>query len=581
MRKARELDSEIPDAAIPGLPKAQLGLVAKTLGADLGMVGRSVVAAVALMIGLHPAPAEADPQSTVMQACHALVGRELPPQSQTLPAGAARVTEAELVSAGQPDSFCAVKGAIEPIDPAAWPVLFQVNLPMDWNGKAIQFGGGGLNGRLVTGLDLHRDAPPGPTALQRGYVTSGTDGGHPVSREIQEFALNDEALDNHAHAAYRKTYDVMRWLIQEYYAAEPRRIYFFGGSEGGREGLVMAQRYPELFDGIVSVVPVLDWVGVNLAGYNQFLLHRAGGAMSPAHVGLWQRAVLEACDTLDGISDGLVARYRGCDEMPAIRSYRCQDGGEGEGCFSDQQLQLIEAYASPYSYSVTLSDGMVDLPRYGQGGEAFPGNIIPMVVSSPDRPDNDIGFPRYSSGDIRYFIARDPVFVGPVDMNVYGERTQEISELMDAPNVDLSAFRSRGGKLILRSNTSDALVPPGSVWRYYERLRDRFGAQTDDFVALYVSPGTSHGGDGRLTNGGAVPSRFDLLAALDNWVEHGALPEKPELAAFAEGSLEPTATLPLCRYPDYPHYNGTGDPREAASYRCTPTNGQQDLGVVR
>ena len=159
---------------------------------------------------------------------------------------------------------CQVVGAIAPVDPKAPPIRFQVNLPTQWNGNSLQYGGGGFNGVLITGLALTPSARPDrPAPLARGYVTYGTDSGHQNAPNVplQAFALNDEALVNFAHASYKKVRDVAVELMKRRYGAAPKKLYFFGSSEGGREGITMAQRYPADFDGIFSRVPVINWVG--------------------------------------------------------------------------------------------------------------------------------------------------------------------------------------------------------------------------------------------------------------------------------------------------------------------------------
>ena len=159
-------------------------------------------------------------------------------------------------------------GAIAPIDPNAPPVNFKVNLPLRWNGKVVQYGGGGFNGVLITGLDPVISARlDTPMPVARGYATWGTDSGHENTKlpEIQAFALNDEALVNFAYASYKKTRDVGRRIAIAFYDRAPSKIYFAGSSEGGREGLTMAQRFPADFDGIVSVVPAINWAALGSA----------------------------------------------------------------------------------------------------------------------------------------------------------------------------------------------------------------------------------------------------------------------------------------------------------------------------
>ena len=204
--------------------------------------------------------------------CAALAGHSIEPMLIGLPSGAASVTSAAIehlaASPAAPEpsvAYCKVLGEIAPRDPAAPPIRFEINLPESWNRKAVQYGGGGFNGVLITGLDALRDARlDTPVPVARGFATWGTDSGHDNAKlpEIQAFALNDEALENFAFAAYKKVRDVAVEIARLHYGEAPRRIYFYGGSEGGREGLTMAQRFPADFDGIVSVVPVINWVGL-------------------------------------------------------------------------------------------------------------------------------------------------------------------------------------------------------------------------------------------------------------------------------------------------------------------------------
>ena len=165
--------------------------------------------------------------------------------------------------------YCRVRGEIAPVDPAAPKIKFQVNLPSAWNSKAVQYGGAGFNGVPVTGLLALRDAPPDvPLPLAQGYATFGTDSGHQIATlpEMQAFALNYEALVNFAHASYKKVRDAAVEVMKRAYGRGPAKLYFVGSSEGGREGLTMAQRYPDAFDGIFSRVPVIHWTGLQHAG---------------------------------------------------------------------------------------------------------------------------------------------------------------------------------------------------------------------------------------------------------------------------------------------------------------------------
>ena len=177
-------------------------------------------------------------------------------------------------------AFCKVLGQIEPTDPKAPPIRFQVNLPIEWNGRSVQYGGGGFNGVLITGLGLPPAYPfDKASPLARGFVTYGTDSGHETrpGEPPQLFALNDEAFENFAHRAYKKVRDAAVTLMERAYEKKPEKTYFMGSSEGGREGLTMAQRYPDDFDGIFARVPVINWVGLQHAGTRSGLVPMGEG----------------------------------------------------------------------------------------------------------------------------------------------------------------------------------------------------------------------------------------------------------------------------------------------------------------
>ena len=147
------------------------------------------------------------------------------------------------------------------------------------------------------------------TPLAQGYVTFGTDSGHQSAARLepQAFALNEEALENFAYASYKKVRDVAIEIVLKKYGRRPTRMYYIGTSEGGREGLTMAQRFPSDYDGIISRVPVINWTGLQHAGHRSGVLQQSGGWLSPAKVRFVGRAVLKACDALDGLSDGVVS----------------------------------------------------------------------------------------------------------------------------------------------------------------------------------------------------------------------------------------------------------------------------------
>lgn len=505
-----------------------------------------------------------------------------------LPSGDATITSAETsslpatLSGPEPTiAFCKLTGSIAPLDPRTPPIRFQINLPAKWNGRAVQYGGGGFNGVLITGLAPLRDAPADlPPPVAAGFMTYGTDSGHDNSKlkEIQEFALNDEALENFSHAAYKKVRDVAIVMSRSIYGRVPDKLYFFGGSEGGREGLTMAQRYPNDFDGIVSVVPVINWVGLQFSGTRSGLLQMDGGWLSPAKVKLLHEAVLAACDAADGLKDGIVSRWENCPRTMNPKSLRCPDGKDtGDTCLSDAQIRFVEVTHGRFEFPFPLVNGITSYPGWNYGGEdQAEGMVYWMTGTKPPQYPLPAVTEQgrawyYGSGAMRYFIARDPA-AHPRDItpDAYKNQVLKISALMDSTNPDLSAFQRRGGKLILKENMADPGQSPNAGVEYYRSVVDKMGQnEVDRFVRFYVSPGANHTGTGTMLGGAALPRGVDLLAALDAWVVKNEAPDT--LIQTAQDPKPPFAMIsarPMCRYPATPRYNGSGDPKLASSFTC-------------
>jgi hypothetical protein len=542
----------------------------------------AAVTVIAAMVG---------PSAAVAQTgapCAALAGRSIEPKLIGLASGAAGVTSAAIervaASPAAPEpsvAYCKVLGEIAPRDPAAPPIRFQINLPESWNRKAVQYGGGGFNGVLITGLDPLRDArldTPAPVA--RGFATWGTDSGHDNAKlpEIQAFALNDEALENFAFAAYKKVRDTAVEIARLHYGEAPRRVYFYGGSEGGREGLTMAQRFPADFDGIVSVVPVINWVGLQAAGTRNGIALMGAGWLSPAKVKTLHKAVMEACDARDGLTDGIVSRYAGCTGAFDPQKLRCTDGRDSETCLTDVQIAAVETIRKPYVFPFRLANGITSYPGYNYGGEDQPDGMVAWS-SGPRPPAYPLPPPAeqsrawfFGAGAVRYFLAGD-ANLDPRQFRpeTFRARIERISALMDSTDPDLSRFAARGGKLILKENMSDFAQSPFAGVEYYKSVVAKLGqGAVDQFVRFYVTPGASHSGTGVSSlDGSALPRGIDLLEVIDAWVDRGTAPDA--LVQVAQDLRPPfavTASRPMCRYPAWPHYGGAGSPGDAASFAC-------------
>jgi hypothetical protein len=491
--------------------------------------------------------------------------------SERAPTPAARVVPAN-------PAFCKVLGSITAADPTAPPILFEVNLPVEWNGRSVQYGGGGFNGTLISGLGLPPAYPfDKPSPLARGFVTYGTDSGHENKQgePPQVFALNDEAFENFSHLAYKKVHDAAAGLMVRAYGKPPAKMYFMGSSEGGREALTMAQRYPDDFDGIFARVPVINWVGLLHASTRSGLVTMGDGWIRPEQVKLVADAVRKACHNSDGADDPVVLDPVACKATFKPETLRCAAGQSGDQCLTDAQIKAIDTLHATYKFPFPLANGLDDYPGWGMSGEDTP-NFGPtggwkawwLGAAAPVQPpaaNNAIAWV-YGAGGIQYVFARDP----HLDVTTYKPedhkaRVLEVSRLMDSTDPDLSRFRARGGRLIMLEHMSDYAQSPYAGIRYFESVERKLGkAETAEFARLYTAPGVDHVGSG-------APANVDMLSVLVDWVEKGTAPDNLEVVEqkVEAPSFAVLRALPLCRWPAWPHYK-QGDFKSAASFQCAP-----------
>jgi len=545
------------------------------------------------------APVAVPTAEELKAACPALTGQTILARAIGLASGNATVASAVFVPAAPqavsgttttpatPD-YCKVLGTIAPVDSAAQLINFQLNLPTTWNGKAVQYGGAGLNGTLTTGLaPLTNAAPDDPLPLALGYATLGTDSGHQASAfaasEPGAFLLNDEMLANYAFASYKKVKDVAVNVLQAFYKVSLSRMYYVGGSEGGREALTVAQRFPNDYDGVVSTVPAIGWTGL-AHSFLRNQLPQFGDWLDAAKIPVIAKAVSDICDGLDGLVDGVINNYLVCQPRVSLQGLRCLGGADtGPACLSDAELATETASHTPYAFSFALANGVNSYPGWWYGHEDSPdvlgrsvmnfwftGNAAPTV---PPTPGVNATQWLYASNFIRYGIARDANHdLRTYNPNHFTARIQQFSALIDATNPDLSAFFARGGKLIMRANAADRAISPQMAIDYFNAVTARVGQATmDQSARLYVAPSSTHLGNAiSVTDRTAVPTMADLLAPLDRWVTDNQAP--PDAIVQTVKATVPPFTLqasrPMCRYPNYPRYVG-GDRLQAASYSCT------------
>jgi len=530
----------------------------------------------------EPAPAPPTPAVPVA-SCASLAGMTIAAGRIGLPTQGATVASATPVADGAGGArlgdYCQVRGTIAPVDPAAPVINFAVNLPEQWNRKAIHFGGGGFDGPLIDGTEPVRFGPDGkPAPLALGYATFGDDSGHQSSSITDaKFAVNDEALANYGGNALKKTHDVAMALIQARYGSAPAHAYFLGTSTGGRDALLHIQRWPADYDGVIANEPALNYSGTrlsNLAVGRALYTNGGAGWMNLAKTLLVQKTVLAACDKLDGAADGIVSNVESCRQLNAqiLASLRCAGGADsGDTCLSDPQLATVRAIESPLEFTqYTLANGV----RRAGGYNLLEGALVagPFTTRdlgtrpTPGNPATSADANMYVTGDqwAKYFVTRDAAFdsltLDPLDPGSWTARVQAVSALTDATNADLSPFLSRGGRLILLHGLSDEVISNNSTIDYYQRVVATVGAPAvAQGIRFYTVPGMGHG------TGVFIPA-WDSLAALEDWVERGLAPGTPVVADSVAGTYG--RTRPLCQYPAWPKYRGSGSLDAAVNYSC-------------
>jgi hypothetical protein len=482
--------------------------------------------------------------------CAALTGFTLPGvplemlRAEVLPAGSSQTRPGPPGQAGPAlPAHCRVEGVINRRVGAGgkeYGIHFALAMPDSWNGRFLFQGGGGLNGTVQPPLGgvAAGDAP----ALLRGFAVVSTDTGHRgAAFDGSFFADQQAALDFH-YAANGRVTEVAKQIIARYYGRPPEKSYFTGCSTGGREGMIMSQRYPSYFDGIISGAPAMVTGHSNLALAFIDSVFSQGGKKSSELLSQSDRklvveALLAACDSLDGIKDGMIFHTRGCKFDPATLT--CP-GPKTEGCLSREQAEALKiAFAGP---------------KTSRGRQVYPG--FPFDPGIGD----STGLPGLLFGP-RIPVAVDRPAKFDVDQMTERVESDFNARLGDSTWTNLSTFSARGGKLIFFHGMADPWFSPLATVGYYERLMADNGgrASVEQWSRLFLVPGMGHCG-----GGSATLDRFDMLTAIVDWVEKGQAPE----AIVATGRAFPGRSRPLCPYPQYAHYKGAGDPNDAASFVC-------------
>jgi Tannase and feruloyl esterase len=455
-----------------------------------------------------------------------------------------KVTEAVSVPAKPSGAItaahCRVAGVI------GTEIKFSLLLPEEWNRKFLMGGGGGFVGSVQN---------QALSAVNAGYATVGTDTGHIGGTTDAAWALNNlERQLNFGYLAVHRTAEVAKAILRSYYGATETRAYFSGCSNGGRQALMEAQRFPDDFDGIVAGAPAADFMGIGA----QFIKDVRAQFPDPKNLmpllppdTLQSIAaqILDKCDALDGVKDGVMEDPRQCKVDVASLT----------GLTPAQHTALKAIYAPTSVRGEMIYSGQ---PFGGEGeGAGWPA----WITGAAARPGQPAGPSlRFAFGTqiFKYLVFGDPDWdYTKYDLSTWKADTKRTASFINATSPDLDAFKAKGHKLLLWHGWADAGLTPLATIKYYDEVKAR-DPKMGDYVRMFMMPGVLHCG------GGAGPDTADWAAAIDSWVDAGKAPDRIVASKLANGAV--TRSRPLCAYPQHAVYNGTGSTDEAASFVCKP-----------
>jgi feruloyl esterase len=519
---------------------------------------------VLLFISLPAAPVLAQPfanaKSSLANYTVAEAGPARSCESLASFTGAGIVSIAARVVAATADTpqHCRVTGTIEP------EVAFEVNLPERWNRRFYMTGNGGLAGDALD-TPMHADRT---AALGNGFAHARTNTGHDARQEPSgSFILsNPQKAIDYAYRAVHVTADMAKKIASEYYGRAIAYSYWNSCSNGGRQGLLEAQRYPSDFDGIVAVAPWVDQTGFAVGAlWNQKALSEA--PVTPAKMELVARSVMQQCDAVDGLEDGLIDDPRACRFDAARHVPACRSGADDGTCLTPAQAAAVnKIYAGPTSGSQRFIAGFmpgseaITTSFNGTRGSGWVGAIVP---AQPGAKPADFNL---AEGVFRYLVLDPPQPDYDTMTFDYGRAPATVerwSRIADAKDADLSAFRQSGGKLIITYGWADQILQPLMGVEYYERVVAN-NPDARDFARLFMMPGVAHCG------GGVGPDRNDAVTAVIDWVEKGQAPDMLLASKVTDGNV--VRTRPLCPYPQVARYRGQGSIDDAANFSCAAPN---------
>jgi hypothetical protein len=504
----------------------------------------------------------------------------------------ARITSAQAVAAGafspptaaspwlignpslykQLPAFCRVTADDKPTPDS--DIKIEIWMPASgWNGKFRGQGNGGFAGEIdYRGLAV---------AVLQGYASAATDTGHAAIGTNATWALgHPEKIIDYAHRAIHEMTALGRTTVQAFYGDAPKHSYFASCSNGGRQALMEAQRYPDDYDGILAGAPANYWTHLlsNAVFDAQATTLNPDSYIPSSKLPAIARAVLAACDAKDGVKDGIVNDPRQCHFDPA--AILCKQGNSDSCLTKPQAIALKKLYEGAHD-----SKGQQVFPGYVPGGEEGPGGWGLWITGPAPGKALLFAFGNGFFGNMVYEQADWDYKQAKLD-NALAAADKKFATVMNSNDPNMKPFQSHGGKLILYHGWNDAAISPLNAINYYESVLSTMGKQpADSFVRLYMVPGMQHcaGGPGPDDFGEFGISQpndpqHNIYLALEQWTEKGTVPatiiasklegETPAGSAAAGPAAKLKMTRPLCAYPQQAKYKGQGDPNEAASFAC-------------